>query len=349
MTQTFWNCIMGSLRIMAIDDICQRGSIRDADVAMLSRTYELEPHLSAGDVDALFRIHTMARIQDPAWADFFIETMTDYVVREMEPSGYVTSAQAGWLMARVSVAGRVRSKAEYGLLLNVVDKARWVPESLMIFALTQIRDAIVSGAGPLRSTAGSTARTVTSSDIEQMRQLLYSYGAERPAALTQAEIDLLLDIDSAMETGAGGGADVAPAWADLFEKALSSAILAASGYAGPSREESLREISLAWRAGQVNDGRHSVIAEARGVLVFYRQLSSEAQALSMLERQRIEIITGEPVRPADAAKLAARLCGPDATASSRAVLAVLASVGTALAPAFGAASQAIARPVEQAA
>ena len=68
---------MGSLRLMAIDEICQRGSIRDTDVTMLRKGFAREPHLSLTDVDALFRIHSMARIQDPSWPDFFVETMTD--------------------------------------------------------------------------------------------------------------------------------------------------------------------------------------------------------------------------------------------------------------------------------
>ncbi len=81
---------MSTHRLMAIDAICQRGSIRDADVALLRRAFTHEAHITAGDVDALFRAHTLARVQDPSWSDFFIDTMTDYVVRELEPIGYIT-------------------------------------------------------------------------------------------------------------------------------------------------------------------------------------------------------------------------------------------------------------------
>jgi hypothetical protein len=37
---------------MAIDAICQRGSIRDADVAHLRRAFTHEAHITAGDADA---------------------------------------------------------------------------------------------------------------------------------------------------------------------------------------------------------------------------------------------------------------------------------------------------------
>ena len=326
---------MASLRLMAIDEICQRGSVRDADVGMLRRAFAREPQLSPSDVEALFRIHTMARIQDPNWADFFIETLTDYVVREMEPSGYVTASQAGWLIARISSGGRVRTKIEFDLLLNVIDKARWVPESLMAYALTQVRDAVVLGTGALRSPSAVDARMITSQETEQVRRLLYAYGADRPAAITQCEIDLLLDIDAALvEAALGQHTAEIDAWSQLFCKALADAVLSASGYAGPSREECLREKPVTWRAGRTGEGRPSVIAEARGILVFYRQLSAQANSLAVLERQRVEIITGEPVRQADAGKLAVRVMDPTASLRVCSILRALQDTGAQLHPVF---------------
>ena len=326
---------MSSLRLMAIDEICQRGSVRDADVAMLRRAFAREPHLSPGDVEALFRIHTLARIQDPAWADFFIETMTDYTVRELEPAGYVTATQAGWLIGRISSAGRVRTKTEFDLLLNVIDKARWVPESLLAYALTQIRDAVIFGSGALRASGMIGAGVITGAEIEQLRRLLFAYGADRPSPIIQIEADLLIDIDAALSVDDGTcfRAEI-EAWSDLFSKVLANAVLAASGYVGPSREECLRENALMWRAGNTGDGRLSVVAEAKGVLVLYRQLSAEASALAQLERQRIEIITGEPVGEADPVRLAMRLLDGRASARVRSMLRVLREAGTALHPAL---------------
>jgi hypothetical protein len=348
---------MTTLRMMAIDAICQRGSIRDSDVATLRRAFAMEKEIGTSHVDALFRAHNLARVRDPAWADFFIETLTDYVVRELEPAGYVTSAHAGWLIARVSSAGRVRSKTEHDLLLNVIDKARWVPESLMCFALAQIRDAVITGEGPLRGASGLGPGAITLAEVEQIRALLFAYGNEGPIAISGAELDLLLDIEEAL-TAAGDGSDgmteASPlhawpleSWQDLVEKATASAALGLSGYTGPSREEALSEArplfapalynahynvrpSLQYRtedAGLANPRSHLLSA--------YRPLAPEAGAIMRLELQRIEIITGEPVKTADAGHLARRLASPRLADRALARLpAALAAAGIALPPAL---------------
>ena len=321
---------MTTLRLMAIDAICQRGSVRDSDVATLRRAFALEPQIGAGDIDALFRAHALARVRDPSWADFFVETLTDYVVRELEPAGYVTTAHARWLIARVSSAGRVRTKTELDLLLNVIDKARWVPESLMAFALCQIRDAVTTGEGPLRAGAERDPGTITLSEVEQIRALLFAYGNEGPISITQVEADRLLDNECAVSArGAASNpqSTASPleswpleAWHDLLGKAMANAVLAASGFAGPCREEALNEarpllapaICGATSSQQSKDGRASLAAAAHGgLLSSYRPLAQEARALLRLELQRIEIITGEAVVPADPVRLAARLLAGD--------------------------------------
>ncbi len=302
---------MTTLRLLAIDAICQRGSIRDSDVATLRRAFALETQLGAGDIEALFRAQNLARVKDPAWSDFFIETLTDYVVRELEPSGYVTASLAGWLIARVTSAGRIRSKIEHDLILNVIDKARWVPESLMTFALGQIRDAVISGEGPLRAASGIGAGAITLAEVEQIRRLLFAYGNEGPRAITQSEIEILLDIEASVAAQRGSGnaemvmspIDAWPmeAWQDLIEKTTASAALAASGYAGPSREEALNEARSLFGGPMPGASIHG------GLVQHYRPLPVEARALLRLELQRVEIITGEAVAIADATRLATRL------------------------------------------
>ena len=327
---------MSTLKIMAIDDICQRGSVRDTDVAMLRRTFARDPHLGPSAIEALFRINNLARIQDRSWPDFFIETLTDYVVRELEPSGYVTASHAGWLIARVSTAGRVRTKTEHDLLRNVIDKARWVPESLLVYSLSQIRDAVANGEGPLRTSGVLPPGTMTLPEIEQVRQLLFAYGADGPTAISQAEIDLLLDIDSAIgPNGEHTFPTELEAWTDLLGKAIANAVLAASGYAAASREEALREKVPLIAEPRAADSRLTLVPRHDGVLACYRQLSAESRAMARLERQRIEIITGEPAAEVEPARLAARLAGHADTGRVGGVLAALRRAGFDLHPAFG--------------
>lgn len=322
---------MTTLRLMAIDAICQRGSIRDSDVATLRRAFALDPQLTAGDIEALFRAQNLARVRDPGWSDFFIETLTDFVVRELEPAGYVTASHAGWLIARITQAGSIRSKTEHDLVLNVIDKARWIPESLMAFALGQIRDAVVTGEGPLRAGTGLGPGAITLHEVEQIRALLFAYGNEGPQAITQSEIDILLDIESAIAAAAKTNpvdmtaefdAWPAQAWRDLIEKATVSAALAASGFGGPSREQILLESRQIFEAPEhrlAYPTDHAAPTALGGMartprnclLSLYKPLGTEARAMLRLELQRIEIITGESVTVADAGRLALRLAEPN--------------------------------------
>ena len=124
---------MSALQFADISEICGRGSVKDADVAALRRAFTQKPSLKPADVEALFYIQDACPVQDPVWAEFFIDTVTDYLVRELEPSGYLTHGQGTWLIARISVDGRVRTKTEFDLLVNVLDKSRWAPASLACF------------------------------------------------------------------------------------------------------------------------------------------------------------------------------------------------------------------------
>ena len=312
---------MSTLNIMVIDEICQRGSVRDSDVATLRRTFSRDPHVGPSAIDALLRINSLARIQHPSWTDFFIATVTDYVVRELEPAGYVTAAHAGWLIARVSSGGRVRTKTEHDLLVNVIDKARWVPESLLVYTLRQIRDAVATGEGPLRIGGVLAPATLTAREIDQIRRILFAYGTEGPSTLTAAEADLLLDIDAALGGNPGNmfNGELTD-WTDLLVKCMTSAILGASGYVAASREETLIDRSLP--------------TAVPGTLAAYRQLSTEQRALARLERQRIEIITGEPVTDVDALHLAARLARHPGS-RIEGLTSVLSLAGFVLHPAFG--------------
>src|SRR4051812_37164106 len=142
---------MNVLRFVTVEEICRRGSVRDSDVAVLRRALDRSVRRTTQDADALFRIQDCCPVRDPAWSDFFIETVTDFLIREIEPTGYLTSEQTAWLVERLAPTGRIETKTELDLLLNVVEKARWAPESLIRFGLDQIRAAVVSGKGPLRA------------------------------------------------------------------------------------------------------------------------------------------------------------------------------------------------------
>jgi hypothetical protein len=259
-----------------------------------------------------------------------VETITDYIVEQAEPHGYLTLENAQWLIERVSGDGRVETKTELELLVNVLDKARWAPLSLVRFALDQVRHAVLTGTGPLRSGRKLEPGLVSEADVDLLRRILYSFGGDGNIAVTRLEAEALFDIEEATAS-----ADNHPAWADLFVKAIANSVMAASGYATPPREVALaRDAWLDRRGDLALDAFVAGMAGGlKGLLSSYREQSEEERAIARLTQQKIEIVTHEAVTAAEASWLAARI-GRDGTLTpnERALLAFLKAESPSLHP-----------------
>src|SRR5262245_53180700 len=164
---------MAVLNAVSIAEIKARGSIKDADVLKLRRNYYDDGRITAEEADVLFALNDACPVQDPAWADCFIEAITDYIVDQAKPEGYLTADNAQWLIERIAADGRVESKTEMELLVSVLDQARWSPQSLVRFALEQVRHAVIDGTGPLRSGKLLEPGMVSEADVDLLRRILY--------------------------------------------------------------------------------------------------------------------------------------------------------------------------------
>lgn len=297
---------MTGMRSLPINSILARGSINDGDVAQFRRVVFEDGIVSPEEAECLFKLNDAIGAKDPQWSDFFVEALTDYLVFQERPHGYLTSANASWLIERISRDGLVETKTELELLVNVLEKARWSPVSLVKFALEQVKTAVISGNGPLRQGKAVKAGIITDGEVDLLRRMLYGFGGDGSVAVTRDEADILFDIDEAV-------ADATPnaIWTDLFVKAVANVIMSSSGYAVPTREEALRqEASL-----QSPEQQTSVLAFLLSMVQSnlstiqdaYHDQTSEERALARLEHQRIEIITNETITEAEAGWLAARL------------------------------------------
>lgn len=295
---------MAMLNAVSIAEIKARGSIKDADVLKLRRNYYDDGRISAEEADAIFALNDSCPIQDPAWADCFVETITDYLVEQAEPRGYLTADNAQWLIERIGKDGRVDSKTELDLLVNIIEKARWIPQSLVRFALEQVKAAVISGAGPLRDGRKLEPGIVSEADVDLLRRILYGAGSDGSIAVTQAEAEVLFDIDEAT-----ADRDNDPAWTDLYVKAIANCVMAASGYAAPPREVALAREAWLDRRGELSlDAILGGMASGlKGVFGGYREQTTEGRAVAKLTQQKVEIITREAVTSAEAAWLAERI------------------------------------------
>ena len=238
---------MAVLSAVSIAEIKARGSIKDADVLKVRRNYYDDGIITAEEAEAILALNDACPVQDPAWADCFVETITDYIVEQAKPEGYLTTENCDWLIARISRDGRIETKTELELLVNVLDKARWAPQSLIRFALDQVKIAVLEGTGPLRSGKQLSPGHVCEGDVDVLRRMLYSFGGDGNIAVTRPEAEVLFDINDAT-----ADADNHPAWTDLFVKAIANSVMAASGYACPPREVALAREAWLDRRGDLS-------------------------------------------------------------------------------------------------
>ncbi len=297
---------MSGLGALPVDEMLARGSVKDADVAKFRRVFMADGAMTAEEAELLFQLNDTCTLKDPSWSDFFIEAVTDYVVVQEKPQGYLTAANAEWLIKRVSHDGVVQSRTELELIVNVLDKARWAPISLIKFALEQVKHAVITGSGPLRDGRGLEAGSITEGEVELLRRMVYAFGGDGHVAVTRTEADVLFDIDEAVENSAPN-----PVWTDFFVKAVANVIMATSGYRVPSREEALRHEATLHAPEQQSSVLAFLLSMVQSNLSSvkdaYHDQTTEERALAKLEHQRIEIITNEVITEAEASWLAGRL------------------------------------------
>ncbi len=307
---------------LLIEEIIRSGSIDDVDVLRLRGALHADGIVTADQAEMLFRLDEACPTQHPAWADLFIETLTDFLVDQSEPEGYLTIDGARRLIERVTSGGRAPRKLELDLVVSVLDRSRWSPVSLCRFALEQVKRVVADGDGPLRVGQQPVKGVIREPEAELVRRILYAFGGDGNVAVTRAEAEILFDINDAIADPTENAT-----WADLFVKAITNVVMAASGRAVPTREEALRRDNWPIERGELSP--HAVLSamvrsSLDAVWGAYQEQSPEERALARLEHQRIEIITNEAISGAEAGWLCERIGrGGRLTANEAALIAYL--------------------------
>jgi hypothetical protein len=288
-----------------LDELLASGAVNAEDVLTLRRSFYPDGHISPAEAEALFSINRCCPEQDVEWADFFCEALTDFVVHQALPQGYVTAENADWLIDRICEDGAVQTMTELELLIKVIEAARWAPQRLVTYALEQVKQAVVNGTGPLRAGSVLEPGRITEAETQLVRRILYAFGGDANNAISKAEAEILFDINDLTSEP-----DNDPAWSDLFVKAIANNLMAASGYAVPSRSEALRQEEGLENRGDLSPKNvlsGMLNAGLSNVYSLYSEQSWEEMALERIEQQRIAMITSEPVTEPEAQWLAGRI------------------------------------------
>ncbi len=241
--------------------VTKAGRITADDVLAFRKAYYEDGCITESEADAIFAANDACRQCHPSWSVFFTEAMCDYVVHQMQPHGHVSAENSRWLMQRIDADGKVGTATELDVLLAILEQAKTVPESLATYALTQVKHAVVSGEGPLRSGKSLVPGVVDEADVELLRRILYAYAGGGNIAITTAEAEVLFDINDAT-----AGASNHAAWGDLFAKAIANHLMFAANHAPVNREDALRRD--AWlnnTSGNVGDFVAAMVTTLRDI------------------------------------------------------------------------------------
>ena len=94
-----------------VDDLTRRGEVSAEEVRQLrGLVFGLDDiTVTPAEAEALIALDEAVVEPGPEWRAFFVEALTDFVVRQQQPSGYIDEAKAKWLLDHVARDGTVKT------------------------------------------------------------------------------------------------------------------------------------------------------------------------------------------------------------------------------------------------
>lgn len=225
---------------MTIDPHAQPGAfsdrkpISDEVVLKLRRYVWADGQISPDEASQLFSLND-DRYASNDWTDFFVEAMCDYLIGRGQPRGFVTDADADWLIDHIGRDGRLDSHAELELIVKMLERADNVPEKLKQFAMGEIEQTVMTGSGATRRGGAIEPGRIDDAEVTLLRRLIFSMAGDGPARVSAAEAEMLFRLKDATL-----GADNAAEWPRLFVQAVANHLMAHQGFVAPSREDAQR-------------------------------------------------------------------------------------------------------------
>ena len=316
-------------------EIAQRvaasGIVGPADVLAVRRAvYGGDCLVSRAEAEAVFAVERARRAHNPDWSAFFIEALSDYILNQELPAGYVSEENAAWLQAEISKRKSPSTDGDLAIVVRVIEQAREVPASFSAFALRMAKETVIYGDGPDAQGRMHASGRVTDADVAMLQRILWGAGSEGLMAVSREEAEALFAIADATT-----GADNDAAFEPLFAKAIGNYLLGATGRAVPDRETALRfEAPGSYKADVVGFMKRALssapdFASAFKERSFAQTVENEHAKLNMIRDVDIELAA--ILTPEKAAWLAERIARNGVTnGPEKALLAFVEREGTKL-------------------
>jgi len=211
------------------------GTISDEAIVALRRQIWPDGVVDIDEVEEILALNEEVRRPSKAWIGFFVEAVTEFLMNTSEPRGYLSEAQADWLIVRMDRDGRLDSPAKLELLVHLLERMDGTPARMNAYILVQIERAVVFGAGPTRDAdhpGTPPAGCITAEECALIRRVIFAPSSTGASHVSVEEAEMLFRIKDATL-----GADNAPEWQTLFVQGVANYLQGWQGARMPSAEQ----------------------------------------------------------------------------------------------------------------
>ena len=192
------------------------GAITAEEILALRRAGWSDGTMTPEEAEAVFALNDALAEPTPEWSDFFVEAIGEFVINGTVPKGYVSEANAAWLIAQIDRDGVLQSMTELELLVRVLERGINTPDRLKAYVLQQVEQAVLTGSGPTRRGELSPGH-VNAAEALILRRVLFAPAGDAPAAVSCAEAELLFRLKDATL-----GAANALEWKQMFVQGVAN-------------------------------------------------------------------------------------------------------------------------------
>ncbi len=171
---------------------------------------------------------------DPAFCVLIAEVATDVFVHQVDPEGYVSDADAGWLVARLSGGGGLSCAAEFEMLKGIFSHAVSVPLQLTKFAISEVKSAILTGRRDAVGGVDHEPGVVTHDDVLTLRAMAFAPTQGSSLHVDRGTAEALFEIAHATATASND-----PEFADFFARAVGNYLIGVAFLGTPDRADVL--------------------------------------------------------------------------------------------------------------
>ena len=278
-----------------VESVLRSGTITDAQTLELRRYLYADYKVGAEEADWLFEINDACKSRGRGWDVFFIEALSDYIVHQMQPQGYVNESNVSWLMQRINTDGKLDAVNELELLIAIFEIAKSVPDQLEHYALQQVKTAVLEGTGTLRNGQKLEPGIVSEADVQLLRRILYAYASGNSIGITRNEAEILFDINDATAGKANH-----PSWSVLFAQAIANHLMMHVGHTPLSRETVLRQEQWLENEGRSEEDTDFISSMVSSLREIYQLATTSPEDRKAARRIRLEAATAESETVTDA-------------------------------------------------